>query len=1301
MSAVRQHDIEHVAPLNGLQQSMLFRSLAEPNSGHYIEQLSFEFNNFNPQAMQASLDAVIATRWAMRTSFLWREQSTPKQLTFREAHRPIEFKTINSDHCGRLSDDSKRQVIAEDRARGLSLGEAPLMRMTVFTPEEAMPNTGQRTAFCIWTFHHAIVDGWSIALLQHELLAYYQAFRHGISPNLPAADTAAAKSKPPAQKDLGHWAQQLQDASTDSVLDFLPGHIGKQRLYLDVEYSDETRLVERIRASCQRYRVTFANIAHAAWALLLCHLNGRETVLYGTIDSGRSDLKNGETAVGMLMQLLPVRIDIDESTPLGPFLQELQRKQWSLNNDRLPSPADMALALHRAPGDELFDALLLVQNYPVPDFPDDIGLLEYKGFEQADAPLVLSVGITDKLSMLARVQTDRVNAAQARLLQACFAKMLDLVAGATETQTLGGLLDQFAGTSVPSAGITQHTTAPQTRCIDRFAAIVQDCPNKTALIDANASYTYAALASRAEEIREQLEHAGVTDQSVVGVLLPRCVNSVASCVAILAQGASYVPIDPAFPASTVQAMLADSNANCVITASKGSFNSADTSIQVLPLPLAEGAASKQLSVCSSKNDIMCVQFTSGSTGRAKGVTLSHTAIMNRLLWMERCYPFAEAEACAARTPVNFVDSVAEVFGPLCAGVSCRIIDDAELFSMSKFINIVEQCGITRLTLVPSLLDALLSELRQTNQWSKVRLCIVSGEALSPRLVKGFHNAMPNCRLLNLYGSTEVAADAMCYVTSAADSEDQQWVPIGEPIDNLSARVCNSIGRPLPRGIIGELRIGGLGVTKGYINDQQLTAQKFVDGYFLSGDLAFQDDNALFHYRGRSDRQVKLRGQRVEPGAIETTLARHPKIRQAVVVLSDHHLVCFYTGEHVASTVLMEFMGSTLPSYSVPARYRQIDEIPLTQNGKIDYRVLQQMTAAASANEDNDKEAVSLSLHQKELGLTIGNIWSELLPNSVISTNTDFFEAGGHSLLAMQMIASVERALGLNVPLAVFMRNTRLADFAKVLFEGIPKLSAPELITLRDGDGSAAALFCIQGDAYNIVPHCQIDRKIYWISQWSICVDLTRDPQPVPEESIQETAERYAKHIERVHPEGELCLLAACGAAVISIEIARILERQGRPPSKLVLMDLPRGELTTASERGFKHRQGRNILHSAYGYAMRVGGGNKIKAYFDRNKIYRKINRGIALSDAEAAELMHIRLSDALGNYEPEEYPGQVELILSKAWYRGVAKEEDAKVPDFWKPFLPNVSAIHFSPAEHHSDLLQGAAAAFAVNVIEN
>ncbi|MFK7730268.1 MAG: AMP-binding protein [Pseudomonadales bacterium] len=1300
MSAISEQDIEHIALLSGLQQSMLFRSLAEPNSGHYIEQLSYEFSNFDLVAMQSALDAVIATRAAMRTSFLWREQATPKQLTLHNVKHLIELKEFGDCSSGRLSNSEKQEAVAADRARGLTLNQAPLMRMTVFVPKDHRSDSIQEKAFCIWTFHHAVVDGWSIALLQHELLNYYSAFLNGNTPTLPSADTATVATLKKSQENLGLWQQQLSRANRGKALECLPSPASKARDYAEVDYCSDTNLGASIRDACQMQRVTFANFAHAAWSLLLCHLNGQSNTCYGTIDSGRSELKDGENAVGMFMQLQPMCIDVDEKQTVKAFLQNIQRSQWALQTDKLPSPADIALALKRSPGDELFDTLLLVQNYPAAVMPENIGLLENNGFEQADAPLVLSVGNTDTVRMLARFQTDCIDASQARAMQAYFAGLMELLADAAEATTLGELLNQFTATSATT--LTQQPyEAGDSRCINRFSESAQLHPTKIALIDANRSYTYSALAGRAEQIRERLATAGVTDQSTVAVLQSRSVDSIASTLAILAQGASYVPIDPSFPLPATKSMLVDSGAQFIITANASGQDAAPKSIQVLSLPTIDEAQEKSLSVLHSTNNTMCVMFTSGSTGRPKGIALTHAAVKNRLSWMERRYPFLENDVSAARTPVNFVDAVAEVFGPLCAGVSSRVISDEELLSLSEFIQVVEQTGVSRISLVPSLLSALLLELRETETWSSVRLCIVSGEALSSKLARDYYELLPHSTLLNLYGSTEVAADALYHQTSLEQSDHEDWSAIGKPIDNMSAHVCNDFGRALPSGIIGELQIEGVGVAGSYVNDDRLSAEKFADGRFLSGDLAFEDQHGVFHYVGRADRQIKVRGQRVEPGAIESTLMTHSDVHQAVVLLVKQNLICFYTGTLLEHKALVEFTSRKLPSYSLPSRYQHLAEIPLTHSGKTDYIRLQEMAIAAPMRCIEGSTTQSLTLHQKELGLAIGNIWSELLPDAAISTDTDFFEAGGHSLLAMQMIAGVELAVRLTMQLKVFMSNTRLADFARVLFEGIPKLSAPELITLRDGNAETPALFCIQGDAYNIVPYCQADRKIHWISQWSICVDLTRDPLPVPVESIQETAERYATHIERVHPKGDLCILAACGAGVISIEVARMLQLNGRTPDKLVLMDLPRGELTTASERGFKHRQGRNILHSAYGYAMRVGGGNKIKAYLDRYKINRKISRGVALTDLEAAELMHIRLSEALSDYEPKEYQGKVELILSKAWYRGVEKAEDASVPEFWRPFLPGVSAIHFSSADHHSDLLQGDAAAFAVKVIES
>lgn len=1265
-----KQDIVGVFSINGLQQSMLYRCRLEPHEGHYIEQIAFEFQDFDLQAMEKALHRLIKRYRALRSFFVWREQDETKLVTVRHVSLDIE----------QSSESTWQKLLAIDRKRGIALDAAPMMRMTV-------ANLGKDRVHCLWSLHHAIVDGWSIVILQNELLSLYRECRTQSSIHAPFQEPPWPKLVPSPSKP---WNKVLQNPPLCSNLGVLGGSVSQSSNFADLSESIDIRLTTSVQSWCRQQRITFASFMHGIWALLLAHINGHNDVIYGSIDSGRGQPQIDVTSVGMFMQLRPIRVKFTEADSIGEFLQSYQSEQLYLNTKIPPSPGELSRILNRPPGEKLFDSVLLVQNYPKPKDFQDVGLLNSSGYEQADAPLTVSIGVDNDIQVLFRYQTDRFNTEALQSLLNTFLHLMQSIVEADPDlsiyETLN-TLSETTGEQLSSNGFEIRFV----RCVTPFLDQVEKQPDSIALVDKQA-VPYITLAKYAESIRKQLVQHNIEPGDIVAIHLSRSTEAVAAMLAVLALDACYLPIDPQYPKSHLEYILKDSGASLVLSNSTIEF-----SVPALK-PNATDADEILVITDSLSKDAMCLMYTSGSTGNPKGVFLQHTGVANRMQWMETQYPFHNEELCCHRTPLSFVDSVCEIFSPLSAGVPAVIINDDVLTRLNEFIDRIQKNHVSRLTLVPSLLDAILDLLIESGQkLSSLSLCVVSGEALSNALAEKFYRLLPDCTLLNLYGSTEVTADALAYEVPVTQSKNP-LAAIGSPISNMAACVTNPLGRPLPMNIMGELNTRGIGVTPGYHGQQNLTHEKFYNQSFKTGDLAYIDARQITHYCGRIDRQIKIRGQRVEPSAVEMVLQRFKGVDQSVVFEKNSRLIAAYVGTKSDSLAIKNKLAETLPAFSIPQLIVQIEKIPRLANGKTDYFSLNSIIEDKS----NTIRATTsrAPLYERQLALTIGNIWQELLQTSEITEQSHFFDSGGHSILAMQMIARAERALGISISLPLLINNPVLINFATALVNTSTESLKTEIITLRRGNPKQGrALFCIHGDAYNIVPYIHDERPIYWISQWARRMELTKNPSPIEPESITQSAKRYVDYIEQTQPNAGYDLIASCGAAVVALEMAILLAKKGNPPVKLILMDLPKGELVAPFTRRLTERQSRSWLASLYHFTFRLLGGEAFSFRLTLRAIEKKIKNGEPLTDTEAKTYTDAQLYSALANYKPQVYKGDIELVFSVRWRRGITSESEASVPPFWSEFFTSVRGLHFSPVKQHNDLLQGEGAAFAASIV--
>jgi amino acid adenylation domain-containing protein/non-ribosomal peptide synthase protein (TIGR01720 family) len=590
------------------------------------------------------------------------------------------------------------------------------------------------------------------------------------------------------------------------------------------------------------------------------------------------------------------------------------------------------------------------------------------------------------------------------------------------------------------------TTAqfPQNCCIhELFETQVERTPDAVAVVFRDHHLTYEVLNRRANQLAHILQRLGVGPETVVGLCVERSLDMIIGGLGILKAGGAYVPLDPAYPQERLTYIAKDSRISVLLTQKKQPLKIQNGDLAVVYLdfdPSVTASEDERNPIhITTANNMAYIIYTSGSTGKPKGVMGLHRGTINRFHWMWQAYPFKADEVCCQKTSLNFVDAVWEIWGPLLKGIPLIIIPDVDIKDTREFFQTLIQHCVTRMVLVPSLLRLLLegdrdlsSELRRLNLWT------VSGEALSSDLWQHFHNKLPDSTLLNLYGSSEVSADATWY-NLHLQSERQARVPIGRPLANVKVYILDHDWRPVPVGVRGELCVGGACLGRGYLNRPGMTADAFIPNPFGEGTRLYRTgDSARYlpdgniEFLGRIDHQVKIHGFRIELKEIEVALAQHPKVRETLVTAFasqekpwEKRLVAYIIAkdEHdLTVTNLRTFLKGILPEYMIPSAFVFLKAFPLLPNGKVDR---QNFPEPDTLRPELEQAFVAPHTSTEK---KLAKIWCEILKIEEIGIHDNFFDLGGDSMLALRVVDRI-RQTGLSLTPQQFIQHPTIADLA--------------------------------------------------------------------------------------------------------------------------------------------------------------------------------------------------------------------------------------------------------------------------------
>ena len=567
-------------------------------------------------------------------------------------------------------------------------------------------------------------------------------------------------------------------------------------------------------------------------------------------------------------------------------------------------------------------------------------------------------------------------------------------------------------------------------------------PDAPALLGRGRSLSYGELNRRANQLARYLLRHNPGPAERVAICFPRSSDMIVGLLGILKAGAAFVPMDLTLPVSRKLAILNDSGAAILLTADEDNVSSEfDGTTVVLREAQAQIDQEAASNLEQTGNSVLGVLYTSGVTGRPKGVVVPARAVLNHARWMYQTFPLRQSDVGLMHRSTMLISSTWDYFGPLLGGIPSLVLSENEAADPLVVWKNAIANQVSLVSASPAFWDAILDHVeRRPFEWRTLRLATISGEQVSVRIVRRWQRQFPNACLLNVYGSTECVRPTV-YDTSAL-SADAERVPVGTPISNVQVHILDDQLRPLPDGEHGEICVSGLCLTEGYLNLPLLTEERFIrnstltDGevLFRTGDIGRILADGNLEVTGRRDQQVKIRGYRVELGDVEAALLQFSRLRQAVVMATEDpssgkRLVAYVVADvnpPPSPAMLREFLTAKLPDYMIPAFFVALKELPLTRSGKTDWNALLDPAIHLNVEDKKPKELIGATEQ------SLAGIWAEVFNIDEIGRGDDFYDLGGHSVMAMQIASRVLDTFGVELPMEIFTSCRTLGAMAKCI-----------------------------------------------------------------------------------------------------------------------------------------------------------------------------------------------------------------------------------------------------------------------------
>lgn len=1151
-------------PLTPMQQGMFLHSISEKEP-LYFNQTTVELEGeLDVDAFVLAWQQTVDAEVILNAAFEEHGDQAPTQ--WFAAHSPLPVYRHN--WCGNdLSSQQAqlKQLCESDRAKGFDLSTPPLMRLYLI-------EVGHNQHWLVWSRHHLIVDAWCSSLVIKDMVHRYLNLT-GKVPSLPTTRSPFTRyldwlNTQDLEQSKRFWRNELQ--GFDTPLNLVRGKAGE-----GFTLEDHTlcrALTQDVKELAKRNGVTLNAVVQAAWAQTLAHHSGQQDVMFGMTTSGRpAELEDAHQMVGIFINTLPVRVQLDPTQDVGAFLQGIHQQGVTLREYEY-TPLSEIIAQSEINRDQsLFESLLVFENEAMSErsnISEHLTVTPLDAYERNSYPLSIAVMPRDELVLRVGCDAEKLSYSHVVKMVETFKNLLQSMV-LSSTKLLGNVLNEVASLPIRFVEQSQRNWSETWSLEAEIVSVAKVNPERVAVSDAEGSLTYKQLVERAAHLAQSLSESGVGVECKVAVCQKRGSDMLVSLLAVNWAGAAYIPLDPNQPKDRLALIL--KQANPALMLSDDSASDIECGCTVMSTEAMLEQCVYDVNWLSQRTaahpeQLAYIIFTSGSTGVPKGVQVSRDAFANFLQSMLELTGIQQSDRLLAVTTIGFDIAGLEMFLPLLCGAQVHIASYDDARDASQLARLVDEKQISFMQATPVTWQ-MLAEHESVN-WQALTV-LTGGEALPLALAS--YMVERASKVLNVYGPTETTV-----WSSLLNVDEQQALcpSLGSPIANTNFYVLDDWLNPVAAGAEGELYIGGQGLARGYAGQADLTAKMFIpdpfstqDGarMYTTGDVVRIGVAGQLEFVGRKDFQLKLRGYRIEAGEIESAIAKTPAVKESVVKLCypDSVQACLVgyvtlaSGMKVDTEQLLDRLRQSLPFYMVPKSVVVLEAMPLNANNKIDRKALPEPEASIQSG----------LLPVTDTETWLAEEWQALLSSEEVFVDDDFFAIGGNSLLAGRFVSGMRKKRAVEIPLTHLFRFPVLQDFARLIDQQIEnntiavkdasqaELANSELlICLNQGTQAQASLFVFHPagghvKAYEeLVSQLPKDQTVYGIQSPQL---TNLDSAP---DTLSDFASIYVDVIRSVQKTGAVRLLGWSFGGWLAMAVAQLLEDKGESVDWLGLID---------------------------------------------------------------------------------------------------------------------------------------------------
>ncbi|MGB7605431.1 MAG: amino acid adenylation domain-containing protein [Lutisporaceae bacterium] len=1029
----KKSDIKDIYSLSPMQSGMLFHYIMDSASSAYFEQARLTLKgHVDISLFEKSFNYVIEKHEPLRTIFLYEKVNEPLQAVLKKRTGAIFYNDLSNNN-----EEEKQSYVKDfavkDRQQGFDLAEGIPMRIAVI-------KTGAEEYEVIWSFHHIIMDGWCLGIIMEDFFKAYSLFGKGkeISAvnNYPYSDYIKWLQEQNKEEAMAYWKNYLQDYEQQAAVP-KQYRITNENTYLHCETQFELNeaITEGLKRLARENQISLNIIFQTIWGILLQRYNNTKDVVFGAVVSGRPPQIAGiERMVGLFINTIPVRIKEDNESfmELSKKIQENALKSMAYDYMLITDIQSNTVLKNN-----LFDHIMVFENYPMNkqvssmDNSQELGFStqNFEMLERTNYDFNIIIIPGERINLNFQHNENIYSRKQIEQISKHFKMVIDQILEKPEINPASiNIVDNEEAAKLLKEFNNTKAEYPREKTIQQlFEEQAAKTPNNIAVVYKEEKLTYKELNEKSNQLAGMLRAKGVKPDTIVGIMVERSLEMIIGIMGILKAGAAYLPIDSEYPEDRIKYILSDSGTSILLQ--KGSSNNYDIEAAALDEDFSN-YSTENTEAISDPNNLAYIIYTSGSTGKPKGTMIKQGGLVNYITWANKVYVKNESLDFPLYSSFSFDLTVTSIFTPLISGNKIVVYKDQEDEPIIRQVFLENKVGIVKLT--PAHLS-MIKDIDNSN--SSIKRLILGGEDLKSELAKEVYESFnKNVEIYNEYGPTETVVGCMLYKYDY-NKDKNISVSIGKPADNVQIYILDSEKQVLPIGIAGEIYIGGDGVSKGYINREELTAERFIPNPFVlgermyrSGDLARWLPDGNIEFLGRIDNQVKIRGFRIELGEIEARLQGYEGIEEAIVIAREDKDGSSYLCAYVSGTreftidELRAYIGGELPEYMIPSYIVQLEKLPITTNGKVDKKALPE----PKENIVTGIEYVAATNETEEILIAI---WKEVLGIENIGINDSFFSLGGDSIKAIQVTSRLHK-YNMKLDIKQLIQNQTIGKISK-------------------------------------------------------------------------------------------------------------------------------------------------------------------------------------------------------------------------------------------------------------------------------